>query len=115
MPKVKHAVSSLRHRKKTLDQAKGQYGGRSKLYKSAKQAVREALIANYNDRKKRKSDFRSLWINRINAACKGENISYSKFIYGLKKAGVTLNRKMLAGIAMEDDKGFKALVKKALG
>ena len=113
MSRVKHAASSLRRRKKVLKAAKGQQGSRSKLLKTAKEAVRKSLISNYIDRKKKKRDFRSLWIARITAACKDEGISYSKFIAGLKKAKIELNRKILADLAATDNRGFKTLVKKA--
>ncbi len=112
MSKVKHAPSSLKRRKKTLKAVRGQRGARSKLYRIAKEAERKSLIASYIGRKKKKSDFRSLWISRISAACKEEEISYSKFIAGLKRAGVELNRKVLAFLAVYDDKAFKALIKK---
>ncbi len=112
MSRVKHAVSSLKRRKKTLKAVKGQRGARSRLLKTAKEAGRKALIMNYIDRKKKKGNFRSLWITRINAACKASDISYSKLIAGLKKSGIILNRKMLAEIAFSDSTGFKTLVKK---
>jgi len=112
MSRVKHAVSSRKHRKKVLKAAKGQRGARSRSYKIAKEAVRKGMAASYVDRKKKKGDFRSLWITRINAGCRAEGISYSRFIMGLKKSGITLNRKMLADIAAQDSRGFKALVKK---
>jgi large subunit ribosomal protein L20 len=111
MTKVKHATSSLKRRKKTLKAAKGQRGSRSKLFRVAKEAVRKSMIASYIDRKNKKRDFRSLWISRITAACRAEDISYSRFIAGLKKSNVDLNRKMLAEIAASDDRGFKTLVK----
>jgi len=112
MSRVKHAVSSRKRRKKTLKSVKGQRGARSKLLRIAKEASRSALISSYIDRKKKKSNFRSLWITRISAICKEEGISYSKFISGLKKAGIALDRKMLAEIAVTDNRGFKALIKK---
>ncbi|MFH1798409.1 MAG: 50S ribosomal protein L20 [Candidatus Omnitrophota bacterium] len=112
MTKVKHAPSSLRRRKKTLKAAKGQRGSRSKLFRIAKEAVRASLISSYIDRKKKKSTFRSLWISRITAACRQEGISYSKFIAGLKKFNIELNRKMLADIAANDTHAFKTLVNK---
>ena len=111
MPKVKHAVSSRKRRKKTLKAAKGQFGARSKLLRTAKEAVRKGMVNSYRDRKKKKSNMRSLWIVRINAACETEEISYSKFIAGLKKAEILLDRKMLAEIAANDSTGFKSLVK----
>ncbi len=112
MTKVKHAASSLKRRKKVLKAVKGQRGARSKLLRTAKEAVRKSMISNYIDRKRKKSDFRSLWISRITAACKQEDISYSKFIAGLKKARIDLNRKILADIAANDSSGFKEIVKK---
>ncbi|MFC1643977.1 50S ribosomal protein L20 [Candidatus Omnitrophota bacterium] len=112
MTRVKHATSSLKRRKKTLKAAKGQRGARSKLLKIAKEAVRKGMIASYIDRKKKKRDFRSLWITRITAACREEGISYSKFIAGLKKAKIDLNRKILADLAANDNRAFKTLVKK---
>ena len=113
MTRVKHAPSSLKRRKKVLKAAKGQRGARSKLYRTAKEAVRKSMVSNYADRKRKKGDYRSLWICRITAACREEDISYSKFIAGLKKTGIELNRKILADIAANDNRGFKALVKKA--
>lgn len=112
MPRVKHATSSLKRRKKVLKAVKGQRGSRSKLHKVAKEALRKSLISSYIDRKKKKRDYRSLWITRITAACREEGISYSKFIAGLKTAKIELNRKMLADIAANDNRGFKTLVKK---
>lgn len=111
MSRVKHATSSLKRRKRTLKAAKGQRGARSKLLRTAKEAVRKSMIANYIDRKKKKGNFRTLWIIRITAACREEGISYSKFIAGLKKAKIELNRKILADLAANDDRGFKTLVK----
>jgi len=112
MTKVKWSVSSRRRRKKILKAAKGQRSARSKLIRTAKESLRRSRIFNYFHRKKKKGDFRSLWITRVNAACEEENMSYSKFMGKLKKAGITLNRKMLADMAMNDIQGFKALVKK---
>ncbi|MGB2601028.1 MAG: 50S ribosomal protein L20 [Candidatus Omnitrophota bacterium] len=111
MTKVKHAPSSLKRRKKVLKAAKGQRGARSKLFRTAKEAVRKSMISNYVDRKKKKGDYRSLWITRITAACREGGISYSKFIGGLKKSNIELNRKILADLAANDDRGFKALIK----
>lgn len=112
MTKVKHATSSLRRKKKVFKTVKGQVGSRSTLLKTAKEAVRKSLIANYIGRKKKKGDFRALWITRITAACRAEGTSYSKFMAGLKKANIDLNRKMLAEIAAKDIKAFKGLVEK---
>jgi large subunit ribosomal protein L20 len=106
------------HRKKILKQAKGYWGRRHSNYKVAKDAVTKGLFYAYRDRKDRKGDFRRLWIIRINAACRAEDISYSRLIAGLSKAGITINRKALASLAVEDAAAFKAVVfqaKTALG
>ena len=106
------------HRKKILKLAKGYWGRRGTNYKTAKDAVTKALFYAYRDRRDRKGDFRRLWIIRINAACRAEGLSYSRFIAGLDKAGITINRKALAHLAMEDEQAFKAVVtqvKTALG
>jgi large subunit ribosomal protein L20 len=110
MTRVKHAPSSLKRRKKTLKAVKGQRGARSKLLRTAKEAVRKGMASSYVGRKRKKREFRQLWISRISAACKGEDISYNKFIAGLKKAKIELNRKLLAEIALIDDRAFKKLV-----
>lgn len=112
MAKVKHAVSSRKKRKKTLKAVKGQRGARSKLLKTAKESGRKSLVASYGARKKKKSDFRALWITRITAACRQEGVSYSRFIADLKKAKIDLNRKMLAELAAGDERAFKAIIKK---
>lgn len=112
MTRVKHAKSSLRRKKKVFKIVKGQVSTRSKLLKTAKEAVRKSLIANYIGRKKKKGDFRALWITRITAACRAEGTSYSKFMNGLKKANITLNRKMLAELAANDPKAFRELLGK---
>ncbi|MDR2094907.1 MAG: 50S ribosomal protein L20 [Treponema sp.] len=101
------------HRKKILEQAKGYWGRRHSNYKTAKDAVTKALSYAYRDRKDRKADFRRIWIIRINAACKAEGISYSRFIDGLNKAGITINRKVLAYLALKDADAFKAVAAKA--
>ena len=106
------------HRKKILKLAKGYWGRRHSNYKTAKDAVAKSLSYAYRDRKDRKGDFRRLWIVRINAACKQEGLSYSRFINGLGKAGININRKALASLAVEDSGAFKAVVtqvKTALG
>lgn len=113
MTKVKHAVSSRSHRKKALKAASGYFGSKSRLYRIAKEAGRKSLISEYIGRKRKKRDFRSLWITRISAACKAEGTTYSKLISGLKKANVLLDRKALADIAANDNAGFKFLLKKA--
>jgi len=112
MARVKHATSSLKRRKKTLKAVKGQRGARSKLLRTAKEASRKSLVNSYSGRRRKKGEYRALWITRINAVCEQEGISYSKFISGLKKAGIELNRKVLAFLASYDEKAFKALVKK---
>lgn len=95
---------------KTLKQAKGYFGAKSKLFRPANQAVMKSLSYAYIGRKQRKRDFRKLWITRINAATRLHGMSYSKFISGLKKAGVNINRKMLSEMAINDPQGFKELV-----
>ena len=117
MARVKRGVTSHRRHKKVLRQAKGYYGNRSKIYRVANQAVMRSLQYAYAHRKLRKRDFRKLWIARINAACRMNNMSYSRFINGLNKAGVEINRKVLADLAITDAKAFSDLVevaKKAL-
>ncbi|MFQ5951963.1 MAG: 50S ribosomal protein L20 [Candidatus Omnitrophota bacterium] len=110
MTRVKHAKSSLKRRKRTLKAARGQRGARSKLLRTAKEAVRKGMVSSYIGRKLKKRNFRALWISRISAACKKEDISYNKFISGLKKEKVDLNRKVLAQLALADSRGFKKLV-----
>jgi len=110
MARVKNgAVTKARH-KKVLKAAKGYTGSKHRLYKTAKEQLMKSRKYAYRDRKNRKRDFRKLWITRINAACRMNDISYSKFIDGLNKAGVEVNRKMLSEIAINDEKAFKALV-----
>jgi large subunit ribosomal protein L20 len=101
------------HRKKILKQAKGYWGRRHSNYKTAKDAVTKALFYAYQDRKDRKGNFRRLWIIRINAACREEGLSYSRFIAGLNKAGIIIDRKVLAWMAVEDVPAFKAVLAKA--
>ncbi|MDR0312204.1 MAG: 50S ribosomal protein L20 [Treponema sp.] len=101
------------HRKKILKLAKGYWGRRGSNYKTAKDAVTKALSYAYRDRRDRKADFRKIWIIRINAACRQEGLSYSRFICGLNKAGITMNRKVLANMAIEDLEAFKAVVAQA--
>ena len=113
MARVKGALMTRKRRKKTLKLAKGYFGAKSKHFKMAKQAVMKSGNYAYIGRKQRKRDFRRLWITRISAACRMNNISYSVFMNGLKKANIALNRKMLAEIAVSDEAAFKALVEKA--
>jgi len=109
MPRARNNVAAHRRHKKILRQAKGNYGGRSRLYRTARETVQKGLAYAYRDRRNRKRDFRRLWIIRINAAARLNGLSYSAFINGLKKAGVLLNRKMLADIAVRDSKAFAEL------
>ena len=113
MPRVKRGTHRRASRKKTLALASGFFLTKSKLHRAAQEAVERSLRHGYIGRKHKKRDFRSLWIVRINAACRTAGISYSRFIDGLRKAGIDLNRKVLAEIALADDAGFKALVEKA--
>jgi len=101
------------HRKKILKLAKGYWGRRRTNYKVAKDAVTKGLFYAYRDRRDRKGDFRRIWIIRINAACRAEGLTYSRLVYGLDKAGITINRKVLANMAIEDAGAFKAVVDKA--
>ena len=111
--RIKRGVNAVKKRRKILKLAKGYFGGRSKRYRVAREAVMKAQKYAYIGRKAKKRDFRSLWIARINAACRQNGISYSKFMFGLKKAEVTLNRKVLAEIAVSDAKAFTTLVETA--
>ena len=113
MARVKGAMMTRKRRKKVLKLAKGYWGAKSRHFKMAKQAVMKSGNYAYIGRKQRKRDFRRLWITRISAACRMNDINYSTFMNGLKKAGVTLNRKMLSEIAIADPAGFTALVEKA--
>ena len=117
MARVKRAMNARKNHKKVLKLAKGYYGGKSKLYKTANESVIRALRNAYVGRKNKKRDYRSLWIARINAAARMNDMSYSKFMNGLKVAEVNINRKMLSEIAINDPKAFAELVavaKKAL-
>lgn len=113
MARVKGAVMTRKRRKKVLKLAKGYWGGKSRLFRTANQAVMKSLAYAYVGRKNKKRDFRSLWITRISAGCKMNGMNYSTFIYGLKKAGITLNRKVLSELAVNDAQAFTALVEKA--
>ena len=113
MARVKGAMMTRKRRNKILKLAKGYWGSKSRHFKMAKQAVMKSGNYAYIGRKQRKRDFRRLWITRISAACKMNGINYSTFMNGLKKAGVTLNRKMLSEIAIADAAAFTALVEKA--
>jgi len=113
MPRAIDGSKRKNHRKKILKLAKGYWGRRKSNYKTAKDAVTKALAYAYRDRKDRKGDFRRLWIIRINAACRPEGISYSRLICGLNKAGINIDRKALAYLAVEDSPAFKAVVAQA--
>ena len=113
MARVKRGVVARRRHRKVLSRAKGYYGARRKVYRVAKQAVIKAGQYSYRDRRQRKRDFRSLWIQRINAAARENGLSYSRFINGLKRAEVEIDRKVLADLAVNDKAAFKALAEKA--
>jgi large subunit ribosomal protein L20 len=113
MARIKGAMMTRKRRKKVLKLAKGYFGGKSKLFKTAKEAVMKSGQYAYIGRRQRKRDFRRLWIARINAAAKLNGMNYSTFMNGLKKAGITMNRKMLAELAVSDAAAFTALTEKA--
>lgn len=113
MPRVKRGNVARKRRKKILKLARGYYGAKSKLFKVANQQVMKSLSFAYRDRKQRKREFRKLWITRINAAARENGLSYSRFIDGLKRAGIEVNRKMLADMAVKDKEGFDELAKLA--
>lgn len=113
MARVKGALSTRKRRKKILKAAKGYWGSKSKHFKMAKQAVLKSGNYAFIGRKQKKRDFRALWITRISAACKMNGINYSRFMYGLKKSGIVLNRKMLSELAVSDPAAFSALVETA--
>jgi large subunit ribosomal protein L20 len=109
MPRTKHGVPSKSRKKKILKRAKGYFGSRHTLYRPAREAVNRALVYAYRDRRARKRDFRKLWIARINAAARLNGLSYNRFIDGLKKSNVEINRKVLAELAVNDAAGFSRL------
>ncbi|VAW80986.1 LSU ribosomal protein L20p [hydrothermal vent metagenome] len=113
MPRVKRGVQAHARHKKILDEAKGYYGARRKVYRVAKQAVIKAGQYAYRDRRQRKRQFRALWIARINAAARENGMSYSRFINGLSKAGIEVDRKVLADLAVFDAAAFSALAEKS--
>lgn len=110
MPRVKGGTIHRARRKKVMKLAKGYFGSKHRLYRTSKEQVMHSLSYAYRDRRQKKRDFRKLWITRINAACRQNDISYSKFINGLNKAGVTVNRKMLSEIAIDNPQSFTDLV-----
>jgi len=117
MPRVNSNVARLKRKNKVMKLAKGYFGGRSKLWKAAKEAVERAARYAYRDRRQKKGDFRRLWITRINAAARLHDVSYSRLMNGLRKAGVEINRKVLADLAVRDPEAFGQLAevaKKAL-
>jgi large subunit ribosomal protein L20 len=113
MARVKRAVHAKKHRKATLERAKGYYGNKSRSYRAANEQVQHSLNYAFRDRRARKGEFRKLWIQRINAACRLNDISYSRFIAGLKAAEVDVDRKVLADLAVTDAAAFAALVEVA--
>ena len=113
MARVKRAVNAQKKRRSTLERASGYRGQRSRLYRKAKEQVTHSLVYAYRDRKVRKGDFRKLWIQRINAAARAEGLTYNRFIQGLKAAGVEVDRRVLAELAVSDSNAFNALVKVA--
>lgn len=113
MPRVKRGKTARERHKKILHEAKGYWGARSRLYKTAKEAVERARQYAYRDRRVRKRDFRRLWIARINAAARQNGMTYGRFIEGLTKAGVQIDRKILAEMAVNDQDAFAALIQKA--
>jgi large subunit ribosomal protein L20 len=111
--RVKRAVNAHKKRRVILERASGYRGQRSRLYRKAKEQVTHSLVYNYNDRKKRKGDFRQLWIQRINAAARANGITYNRFVQGLKAANIEIDRKMLAELAVNDPGAFASLVEVA--
>jgi large subunit ribosomal protein L20 len=113
MARVKRAVNAHKKRRVVLERASGYRGQRSRLYRKAKEQVTHSLVYSYNDRRKRKGDFRRLWIQRINAGARANGITYNRFVQGLKAAGVEVDRKILADLAVNDAPAFAALVETA--
>ena len=113
MPRVKRGTQARNRHKKIMRQAKGYYGARQNLFTVASQAVEKASQYAYRDRRNKKREFKSLWIQRINAGVRGEGLTYSKFIHALSKSGIKLDRKILAEIAYDNPEAFKTIVKKA--
>ena len=111
--RVKRGFKARRRRNKVLKMAKGYRGGRSKLYRTAADAVDKALMYSYRDRRAKKREFRRLWITRVNAAARMNDLSYSKFMHGLKLSGIELDRKVLADLAVSDPAGFSKIASKA--
>jgi len=115
MARVKRAVNAHKKRRTTLERAEGYRGQRSRLYRKAKEQVTHSLGYAYRDRKARKGDFRRLWIQRINAAARSHGLTYNRFVQGMKAAGLEVDRRMLADLAVNDPKAFESLVETARG
>lgn len=113
MARVKRAVNAHKKRRTTLERAEGYRGQRSRLYRKAKEQVTHSFVYNYRDRKARKGDFRRMWITRINAACRAQGMTYNRFMQGLRLAGIEVDRRMLAELAVSDIAAFNELVKAA--
>ncbi len=113
MARVKGGTVTRRRRKRVLKLARGYFGSKHRLFRTAKQQVMKSLMYAYRDRRQRKRDFRRLWITRINAAARVNGLSYSKLMHGLKVAGIDINRKMLADLAISDEKAFSELAQRA--
>ncbi len=113
MARATNSPASRKRRKKVLKYAKGYFGNKSKLFRYAKEAVQHAWQYSYRDRRKKKANFRGLWIVRLNAACRNAGISYSRFVEGLKAANITLDRKVLSDLAIRDEVAFNTVVKQA--
>lgn len=111
--RVKGGTVSRARRKRVLNRAEGYFGARHRLFRTAKQAVMRARLYAYRDRRKIKTDFRKLWIKRINAAVRQHDLSYNQFMFGLKQAGITVNRKMLSELAIHDEASFQILIETA--
>ena len=113
MPRTKHGPARRERRKRYLTAAKGFYGGRSRLYRVARESVERSMVFAYRDRRRKKRDFRRLWIARINAAARLNGLSYNRFISGLKKAEINIDRRMLAEMAVNDSDAFRSLAERA--
>jgi len=113
MPRTKHSVASKKRKKKVLKQARGYFGARSRAFRTAREAVDRAQVYAYRDRRNRKRDFRRLWIVRINAAARLNGLSYSQLIHGLNSADITINRKILADLAVREPGAFTAIAEQA--
>jgi len=113
MPRSKNGTRRRERRHKIMRLAKGYWGGRSRLFKTAKEAVMKGLASSYRDRRRRKGEFRRLWITRISAAVRAEGLTYAQFMHGLIEGGVQLNRKALSNMAIEDPAAFKAIIARA--